>query len=121
MAKKKNPAPQKKITKVGKAKLPAKKAAKSTSKTKVANNSSIGLKKNKRSTVTPKFGKKMVDGFLLKVSPQLQKQMDNLKATVDKTPASMADLKVLGLRILERAKLLSQTLRAEAIARKKIK
>jgi hypothetical protein len=60
--------------------------------------------------------KKMVDDFLIKVNPQVQKQVDHLKSTLEKTPTSISDLKMLGLRVLERAKNLSQTLRAESKA-----
>ena len=65
-----------------------------------------------------KTTKKMVDDFLLKVNPQVQKQVDQLRTTLEKTPTSMADLKMLGIKVLERAKNLSQKLRAESSAKK---
>lgn len=65
-----------------------------------------------RSEQLKRSTKKMVDEVLLKLNPQVQKQFELLKANIEATPTSMADMKILGFKILERAKVLSETLKA---------
>jgi len=62
--------------------------------------------------------KKLIDDFLLKISPQVQKQIDQLKGAMENNPARVETMKVLGLKILERAKGFSQALKAEKKAKK---
>jgi hypothetical protein len=58
--------------------------------------------------------KKMVDDILLRVSPSVERQIDQLTQTLEKAPNSVGDFKVLGLKVLQRARVLSETLRKEA-------
>lgn len=62
--------------------------------------------------------KKMIDDFFLKLSPQVQKQIDQLKGAFEKNPARVETMKVLGLKILDRAKEFSQAIKAEKLATK---
>jgi hypothetical protein len=64
-----------------------------------------------------KTTKKMVDQILLSVSPKIEKQLEQLRLTLDKTPTSIDEFKFLGYKVLERARTLSSTLRSEAAKR----
>lgn len=60
-----------------------------------------------------RMSKKLIDVFFLKVSPQVQKQLDQIKGAFEKNPGRVETMKMLGLKILERAKEFSQTMKRE--------
>lgn len=63
-----------------------------------------------------RMSKKLIDDFLLKVSPQVQRQLDQIKGAFEKNPGRVETMKMLGLKILERAKDFSQAMKSEKIA-----
>lgn len=67
-----------------------------------------------------KTSKKMADDVLLKVGPSLQSQMDKLNKQIKAQSAAMQDFKVMGLKVLQKAQEMSQTLKKASKTQKKI-
>lgn len=77
---------------------------KRTSK-KIASNIKASAKKFKRTS------KKIADDVLLKMGPSLNSQMNKLNKQIKAQSEAMQDFKVMGLKVLEKAKEMSDSLK----------
>ncbi len=102
-------------------KVKNKKPAKKTVDAKATKNAKSGrplkskkfLRTKKVATALTKTTKKMVDQILLKVSPSVEAQIQQLGHNLNKSPLNVDHLKMLGFKVLERAKVISAGFRKE--------
>ena len=71
------------------------------------------MRTKKVAKVFTKTTKKMVDQILLKVSPNIESQIQQMGQNLNKSPLGMDHLKALGFRVLEKARSISAGLRSE--------
>lgn len=62
--------------------------------------------------------KKIADDVLLKMGPSLQSQVEKLNKQIKAQSEAMQDFKVMGLKVLEKAKAMSEALKKNPTAKK---
>lgn len=70
-------------------------------------------KTKKVATAVTKTTKKMVDQVLLKVSPGIETKIQQLGQSLQNSPLNVDHLKLLGFKVLEKAKVMSAGFRTE--------